>query len=381
MFYTVFSTNDSPYMKWQSDLLEYSWKRVGQEGALIRLVATDNPNALPEHRFAHSVATTLRDVHPDTGDAYPIYNKPASFLEWLYREKPEGTILFVDPDCVFRKPVTRRVVPGSPVSQKWIDHTLTTPSKENPFGLGSEFAFLNDHCARVDLPTDPVMIPTLIHTRDMRMICARWFELCSIIRQNLTRPNGDKVWESDMFAYLVACAEYGLRHEEASLGICTNWDPKDAPETPIIHYCQSILDKDDDEHFNKFRYEPWQRISYQGEYKFDYGRDFVSLLNDYIDEREGIVRPPSITRYPARKKGVMEGRVHDLIMLEIPDEEKSLWLNHSGKEIWEMCDGSLNIEAIGAHLAGEFGVEADKVTHEVQATVGQLHAIGFMDLR
>ena len=46
MFYTVFSTNVSPYMQWQSDLLEYSWKRVEQEGVLIRLVATDDPQNL-----------------------------------------------------------------------------------------------------------------------------------------------------------------------------------------------------------------------------------------------------------------------------------------------------------------------------------------------
>ena len=30
MIYTVFSTRDSPYMQWQSELLEYSWKKVGQ---------------------------------------------------------------------------------------------------------------------------------------------------------------------------------------------------------------------------------------------------------------------------------------------------------------------------------------------------------------
>ena len=98
MFYTVFSTNDNPRMQWQSELLEYSWKRVGQEGALIRLVATDRPHKLPAHKYASCVATRLWDTHPETGDTYPIYNKPASLLEWVFRDKPEGTVLLLDPD-------------------------------------------------------------------------------------------------------------------------------------------------------------------------------------------------------------------------------------------------------------------------------------------
>src|SRR5665811_308260 len=163
MFYTVFSTNLSPKMQWQSDLLEYSWKRVGQEGVLIRLVATDAPEHLPVQKYAQCVATTLRDVHPETGDHYPIYNKPASLLEWVYRDKPEGTVLFLDPDCVFRAPVTRRAAPGFPSSQDWIDFKTGEPGPENPFGLGERFSFLNDHCVRTDLKTAPVMIPTLIH--------------------------------------------------------------------------------------------------------------------------------------------------------------------------------------------------------------------------
>jgi hypothetical protein len=294
MFYTVFSTNRSPYMQWQSDLLEYSWKRVAQEGALIRLVATDDPQNLPTQKYAHCVATRLWDIHPDTGDAYPAYNKPASLLEWLYRDRPDGTVLLLDPDCVFRQPVMQRVALGFPASQTWIDFTIGRASAENPFGFGAGFYFLNDHCARPDLNTAAVMIPTLIHTSDLRKMCARWLELCGIIRQNFRNAKGEPIWESDMYAYLAACAEYGLQHAPISLGVCTNWQSRDVPEAPIIHYCQAILGTDGREIFHKHRYTPWARIDTSVEPEHDYGRDLIALLNDYIDDSGGIIlKPPS----------------------------------------------------------------------------------------
>ncbi|MCR9138465.1 MAG: PqqD family protein [Alphaproteobacteria bacterium] len=381
MFYTVFSTNDNPAMQWQSELLEHSWKSVGQEGALIRLVATNTPERLPPQKYAHSVATSLWDVHHTTGDSYPIYNKPASLLEWVFREKPEGTVLFLDPDCVFRSPVTRRVAPGFPASQAWVDLPTGNPSTDNPFGLGTGLSFLGDHCTRVGESINPVMIPTLIHTQDLRKICARWLELCGVVRDNYRNADGHKMWEADMFAYLAACAEYGLQHEPISLGICTNWDPKDVPDAPIIHYCQTICAKDGTTLFHKHQYEPWTRIDETIEMREDYDRDFIRILNDHIDELTGTIRPPAITSRPLWRAEVKEGRVHDQILLEIQREEKSLWLNHSGKAIWELCDGSRNLEEIVSQLGKQFEVDELTLIPEVRATVGQLRAIGFLDLR
>ena len=97
MIYTVFSTTDNPYMNWQSQLLEYSWKEVQQPGELIRLVASGDRTQLPESSIAKVVHTWPWDLHPVTGDRYLIYNKPASLSQWLAKEKPEGTVLFIDP--------------------------------------------------------------------------------------------------------------------------------------------------------------------------------------------------------------------------------------------------------------------------------------------
>lgn len=373
MFYTVFSTNDSPSMQWQSDLLEHSWKRVGQEGALIRLIATESPDTLPVHKYAHCFATRSQDV----GDAYPC-NKPASLLEWVFRDKPEGTVLILDPDCVFRKRITRRVTPGRPVGQHWVDFSIGTPGSESPFGLGEKFVFLNEHCARTNLSIAPVVIPTLIHTSDLRKISARWLQLCSVIRDHLRKPDGQKVWGSDMFAYLATCAEYGLVHEQASLGICTSWDSASAPDSSVIHYRQPITSREGTTIFSKITYEPWRHLDTSLEPQTDCDRDIVEIINDCIAE---ITMRPTATlaSRPRRRGSVKEGRILDEILLEDPSIGSSLWLNGSGKAVWELCDGKRRIEEIGSELSQKFVADREVVVAAVVRTVNALRAANFVE--
>ena len=377
MFYTVFSTNLSEYMQWQSDLLEHSWQKVEQEGSLIRLVATDDPSKLPRQKYAECVATRLWDTHLETGDAYPIYNKPASLLEWLFRDRPEGTVLLLDPDCVFLRPVTRHVAPGFPAAQKWVNLTLQKPGARHPFGLPPKFSFLKDHCARVNLATTPVMIPTLIHTSDLRRVCARWLELCGIIRQHYRNAQGLPIWEADMYAYLAACAEYRLDHEPISLGICTNWRPADAPEAPIIHYCQAILDRDGNEIFFKYRYRPWSRIDTTRKPSQPYGNDLIAIINDYVDSAAAL----PLQWRPKRRDGVKEGRVLGEILLELPADGRSLWLNMSGRATWDLCDGQRTIDQIGSELEKRLSANGRDLKTDVQFLVEQLHRIGFLEIQ
>ncbi len=380
MFYTVFSTNDSPYMQWQSELLEHSWKQAGQEGELIRLVATHTPDALPVQKYARCVATRCWDVHPQTGDKYPIYNKPASLLEWVYRERPEGTVLLLDPDCVFRKPVKRTVAPGYPAGQDWIDFPLGEPGGETPFGLPQPFSFLKEYCARVDLPTDSIMIPTLIHTTDLRRIAARWLELCGVVRDNYADENGKKMWESDMIAYLATCGEYGLRHEPINLGVATNWDEEAMPDSPIIHYCQAIHDGDGETLFNKHTYKPWSLISTQSEAAQYYGRDLVAQINGFIASLPGIAGAVTGASKPLRRFGVMEGRVLDQLLLELPEQNRSIWLNQSGMAVWDLCDGNRSVDAICQDLSETFDADADLIAADIFPILGQLQAAEFIAL-
>ncbi|MCZ6799604.1 MAG: hypothetical protein O7F12_03870 [Nitrospirae bacterium] len=280
MIYTVFSTTDSPYMNWQSDLLEYSWKETGQPGQLIRLVASSERDSLPVHRHAEVVATWPWEIHPLTGDHYVIYNKPASLSQWFARENLEGTILFIDPDCVFRAPITREVSVGHPVGQTWIgfrqEGCYYPPSHGPAFELIARFSKKNRDLVQ------GVMIPTLIHSTDLKMILPRWLELTALIRRDVRNSGGQPLWESDMFGYVIAAAEYGLVHEEASLGICTNWLPADVPNAPIIHYCQTIQNHEHETIWSKRTYRPWDSVPDPSLAQMDYGQDLLEMINRFV---------------------------------------------------------------------------------------------------
>ena len=369
MIYTVFSTEDSPYQNWQAELLEYSWKRAGQEGELVRLVATDGRGDLPRHRYAQSVATQTWATHPNTGDWYPIYNKPASLLEWLYRDRPFGTVLLVDPDCVFRAPINREVEEGHPAAQKWIRFALD--ADDSPFGLDDRFAFLSRYCVNTEPRAQGVMIPTLIHTNDLRRMIGRWLELCGVIRDQARDDQGERIWESDMFAYIAAAAEYGLVHEPANLGICTNWAAESVPDAPMVHYCNPILSRDGDEMLAKGSYRPWTRIDDPSRAESDHGRDMLALLNDYIDSR---TRTPSrLSRRPKRRERFREGIVGaEMVLLAPGESEQAVWLNQSGRDIWELSDGTRTVDDILDDLQQRYGSSRRELHDDVVAAIDHL---------
>lgn len=374
MIYTVFSTTDSPYQQWQSELLEYSWKKVGQPGELVRLIATDDPASLPEHRYAHCVATRNWQIHPFTGDDFAPYNKPSSLLEWIYRERPYGTILLLDPDCVFRAPVDREVVPGKPVGQHWIDwHMTETP----PFGLGDSFSKIRPYCVEDSTTADPVMIPHLVHSRDMQRIALRWLELTGLVRQHVRNHQDNPMWESDMFGFIMACAEYGLRTELGTLGICTNWSPDVVKDAPIIHYCQEILDRKGKPIWSKGRYRPWEPAPDPSLAAEDYGRDLLALVNGYVQQRVGA---SETSQRPRRRPGVLERQEGDEIELAAPGTDRFFVLNVSARAIWELCDGERTVEAIADELAVRFDASDADILADVLAGVRALDGAGVLEL-
>jgi hypothetical protein len=374
LIYTVFSTTDSPYMQWQSELLEYSWKEVGQPGELIRLVATDQ-DTLPGHRHARTIAAPSWQVHPTTGDDYAPYNKPASLLHWLRSEHPEGTVLLLDPDCVFLEPIRREVSEGHPVAQKWIG--LSHDEGDEGFGLGPRFAFLKHHGVRPQTKAQLGMIPTLIHTRDLERIASRWLELIALVRQEVTDQHGSPMWESDMFAYAIVAAEAGLVHELTSLGVCTNWAADEAAQAPIIHYCQAIESTSGEFIWSKLHYRPWGRAAEPQRAKHDYGRNLLTLLNRCVNSRAGGelegVRP-------THRVGVREIRDGAGTVLCVPGSNREFSLNRAAERIWVLCDGARTVNAIRVELQREFDVgdrHLNETLIEALATFHDANLLGF----
>jgi hypothetical protein len=368
VIYTVFSTTDSPYQQWQSELLEYSWRQVGQPGELIRFVATAGGAALPTHRYARSIATPLRERHPETGDQYAPYNKPAALLHWLETERPDGTVLLVDPDCVFRRAICREVAEGRPVSQTWIG-LLHEPDDEG-FALDRRFAFLEARGVRPRTRAQLAMIPTLIHTSDLRRIIARWIEMTALVRHEVTDRDGRRMWESDMFAYAIVTAEAGLEHELTSLGVCTNWSPDDAADAPMIHYCQAIEGAEGESLWSKYDYQPWRRVAGAARAKHAYGRDLLALVNRCVNDRS-VAELHGLR--PRSRVGVREIRERGGVVLCAPGSNREFSLNRAAERVWDLCDGVRTVATIRGELESECDANDGALHEALMDALATLH--------
>jgi hypothetical protein len=368
VIFTVFSTTAN---EWQAELLEYSWGRVKQPGELVRLVGIGPHEPLPRHRLARVTGTLCWSPHPYTGDVYPPYSKAAAVLEWLFTERIEGTILLVEPDCVFRAPVAHEVAPGEAQATAWPGLPRT---EEGPFGLGPSFAFLERFCVNRALELPRVTRPVLIHSSDLRKLAARWLELMSIIRVETAHSMPGGLGAADEIAYAVAAAEADIPHAITQLGVDTSARHSTAP---LLHYRRPIESTRGQVVWDQRVYRSWDRVDPQGAAPGT-GRDFLAVLEEYVARRaEG--GELAFLR-PRRRTGVRVGRVLDQTVLEIPGRSDTLSLNPSAAAIWDLCDGARGLADLTRELATRFQLPPDDMRPDVQSVIERLERVGALDL-
>jgi len=265
LIYTLTCTDTSDLIHWQCEFLEYTWSKYNQPGELVRLVASDPATPLPVHKHTKVIRTKFTNIHPETGDEYPPYNRLYSIYEWLLREKPHGTVLILDPDMIFRQSVSREVMPGSPRTVHWYDFGFRESDAELTTVDGSKF--------------QPVTWPTLIHTDDLIRLIPLWIEFTAKIRQ---RTNG---WESDMFAFVAASAELGITYTYDNICAWMPWPEDVVAGAPLIHFCQPFYDKDKNWIWGKYTYIPWERIPVANLADKDYCRELLYLIDEYAQLR------------------------------------------------------------------------------------------------
>ena len=371
MIFTVFSTTANEALQWQSELLEYSWGRVKQPGELVRLVAIGPHEALPRHRLARATGTLCWSPHPYISDVYPAYNKAASVLEWLFAERIDGTILLVEPNCVFRAAAAQEVGPGEARATAWPDLPRTG---EGPFGLGPRFAFLERFCVNRALELPRVRLPVLIHSSDLRKLAARWLELMSIIRVETAQSGQGGFGAADELAYAVAAAEAEIPHAITELAVDTSAGDSKAP---LLHYRRPIESKRGEVVWDAQVYRSWDRIEPQRAVPGT-GRDFLVLLEEYIARlAEG--GELAFLR-PRRRTGVRVGRVLDQTILEVPGRSDTLSLNPSAAAIWGLCDGARGLADLTRELATRFQLAPEEMRSDVQSVIERLESVGALDL-
>uniref|UniRef100_H3GZ29 Hydroxyproline O-arabinosyltransferase-like domain-containing protein n=1 Tax=Phytophthora ramorum TaxID=164328 RepID=H3GZ29_PHYRM len=123
----VFTTSCEPHQDWQSEALAQSFARVGQRGALTRVVSGCSDDAVKElmrrtqksspHLRIHVTRDfrslpTFKEVSDEvekasTPDDYAPYNKPFGLRDWLESANPpvrEELVVVLDPDFLFIRP-------------------------------------------------------------------------------------------------------------------------------------------------------------------------------------------------------------------------------------------------------------------------------------
>ena len=89
-------------------------------------------------------------------------------------------------------------------------------------------------------------------------------------------------------------------------------------------------------------------------------------------------KAPDLPARPRRRAGVIEGRVVDDFLLEIPGV-KGAWFGPAGQAAWQLCEGTKSPDEIAAAVAGRYPERAGEAASEATAALRQLHHLGLIE--
>ncbi len=122
--------------------------------------------------------------------------------------------MIVDPDCMFVKKMEIMVEEGSPVAQQAF-YNFDFSKDDVPMQVARRYC---KGCTFLD----PIAVPVIIHRRDIEKIAPRWLEKTHEIRRdrdtwpsawtNTSESNVGLAWTAEMFGYVFAASELGIRH-------------------------------------------------------------------------------------------------------------------------------------------------------------------------
>jgi hypothetical protein len=248
MQYIIVSTSKCNYQAWQIRLLNWSRKRVNQEGKLIVLLSEDEGHKNENPKFEYNSpdvevielpdwASKWKEEHDDWWGGIPNKYESFNWLAAYYPFKDSDILIFLDPDMIFLEPVNIRPRKNQIVGQNWQGYQ--------------------------PLPNWPVekqafMYPFVLRFSTLKMIKEHFKNYCFKIRKEINR------WESDMWAldYASKANNIDIKYVPR-LGVCTAWKDNDntAP-SPIIHYPNVIESKKGKKIFFKqdYTFQPDQKI-------------------------------------------------------------------------------------------------------------------------
>lgn len=253
----IFSSENSPYMWWQAELLHHSYVKAGMRAQLTALVSRTDHVPLP---FTCQVMRVSNYTRVIGGDMYSPLNKPGGISEWARRCELEDTVLIVDPDSVFvRRVKDPGILPGGEALAD--EHDYMNPD------LPASRVVLDRHCKlALRHKVQPVGIYILVNRSDLVQLAARWLEKSVEIKSDpvCRAALRDQGWISEMWGYAIAAAELGIYHHISNFSQVTG---SNSLNHPIIHYCFPVtIDRSHSQagsqgpaYWQKAMYRPWER--------------------------------------------------------------------------------------------------------------------------
>jgi len=254
--HVLFSCDNSKYMWWQAEFLQYTYTKAGMRAPLTALVSVTEEKP---RTFSCSSVTVSNYRHCCGEALYAPLNKPGGISDWLRTDRsPDETVFIVDPDSAFMNVIPEPgVAPGQAYSQ---EHRYLHSD------LPASKVVLRRHCsAKLHNRVQPVGIYILIRKSDLRRLAPRWLQKSIEIRSDRTCRDAlpHNGWVSEMWGYVIAAAESGIHHHIADLSQATGENQLSAP---IIHYCFPVVKRDAPPWrsgtkgvlWSKWSYHPWQ---------------------------------------------------------------------------------------------------------------------------
>jgi hypothetical protein len=256
--HVVFSCENTAYMRWQAELLHYTYVRVGMRDQLTAIVSrTDEPlrGFTCETFPVRNRRQAIRAVD------YAPLNKPGGVLEWAASGgRGDETVLLVDPDSAFVRPVADPgpLRPGTAFADT---HAYLAPAHPDVALV------LDRHCAReARARAQPVGVYLLARRDDLAALAPRWLQKAMDIRSDrvCTTRLPDRGWIAEMLGYVIAAAEIGIVHAPADIAQVTG---SGSLRRPVIHYCFPVNasgrpwapGQEERVLWSKWSYAPWDR--------------------------------------------------------------------------------------------------------------------------
>jgi len=234
-YHVLLTANNAKYVAWQSRIMYYHYKKVkaanpdSAMGGFTRVLHSGAPDNLMDE-----IPTVVVNPLPRGMDqGYVVLNRPNAFVQFLRKcDIREDYIFMAEPDHLFMSPVPLWATPTRPAAFPFFYINAKDPK------LGPVAQRFNDKGGEID----PIgNSPVIIHKEQLRQLAEPWSELAIKLKRD-KEANSVFGWVLEMWAYALAAANLGIRHElHDEFMLQPPWDSsfnsaKSGKRSHIIHY-------------------------------------------------------------------------------------------------------------------------------------------------